>query len=400
MKHTHFSLLVMIIASAFTSCNSANNKIEIQTKQAFNDSISVIKSGIARFELDSITSPLIQALQSYNSGDDSFLIYLNEEIGALYINDIITKRVVKSIKVRDGAEHHNKTYQGFYYHNKDSIFMYSFKPKVTLINEMGEVKQEYILTSNSSDKNERQSYLGIWSSTTAPSSHLYNDTLYINSVIVGGNRANRKVQILLNVKTGQTRLSNTLFPEQYGKYNFGDINYDIYSNCVNSSKNILVYSFPGYEKVIINQLNGNKVYEKSAQSKYISYFTEYNKSDYSDAISSPTLEYFMTSPLYGGVYYDKFRDLYYRLALLPIEQRNLNYEEKDSPLKQISVIVFDKDFNYLGEQKLEPNKYLMFSAFVSKDGFNIQNRNNSDETFDFTTFIVKPKQVENTLAKN
>ncbi|MDB5143082.1 MAG: hypothetical protein JWQ66_1795 [Mucilaginibacter sp.] len=100
----------------------------------------------------------------------------------------------------------------------------------------------------------------------------------------------------------------------------------------------------------------------------------------------------MTTPTFGPIYYDKFKNVYYRLASLPVEEINANYEEKNPPLKRISLEIFDKDFQYLGEKILKKNKYWADNAFVSSEGLNLQNRTGSDSTLDFTTFTFSAIQ--------
>lgn len=386
MKNVH-KIFYIAVVFLYSCSNDTAKKITVQ-KQSFNNKQVAVKSEMVKFELDSLTSPMINCIQHYNTGENETLIYLNEESGVLYVNDVKTKKILKKIEVKDNLPHHKKNFQGFYYHNKDSIFMIDYKPKVTLINEAGKVLQEYLLNSDNSSKEFSKYFLkGVWVSTSLQP-YFYNNILYLGSVVVGGAKTEKKkIQIQLNTATKKVNGGNVIFPDIYSKYSFGDNNYEIYSVCANTKTQTLVYAFPQDENVIINGLKSNSILMKSAQSKYITDFTEYDEKIYKKLSSAnPTLEYFMTTASYEGIYYDKYRDLYYRLALLPVEEKGANYDKKDAPIKQMSIVVFDKDFNYLGEKLLEKNKHLMFSAFVSAKGLNVQNKTKQDETFDFTTY--------------
>lgn len=126
-----------------------------------------------------------------------------------------------------------------------------------------------------------------------------------------------------------------------------------------------------------------------AGSRFIHTLTTYNKNYFENSISDPNIEHFMTTPSFGGIYYDPFKKYYYRLALLPAGGKNQNYDIKNAPTKQISIIVLNERFHYLGELLLEKNKYSFTIVFVSKAGLNFQNHNRKENTKDFTTFSFK-----------
>src|SRR5690606_22064038 len=143
--------------------------------------------------------------------------------------------------------------------NKDSIFMFSFKPTVVLINEKGDVLREYSLMGKRTlSPNDKLPYEGFYSSTSCQG-YFGKDTLYLNSIVLGGNNVVRKkVQILLNVIDGNTFLRDMAFPEIYQKYNLGNADFDIYSNCINSDENRIVYSFPAYKNLIIRDITSDR----------------------------------------------------------------------------------------------------------------------------------------------
>lgn len=380
---------LFLLFSAVDSCNTKHEPVTISHLMEFRDAKKLVKDNIIHLELDSFTAPMISALQEWSNNNTNLLIYLNEETGDLYVNDLATNKIMKKIRVKDSLPTHNKKYQGFYYHNKDSIFLISFKPQITLINDSGTIIREFEMSDlNAKEKFAKDFLKGLYASTTL-ASYFADSTLYIGSVVVGNTKNQRKkIQIKLNVHSGEIMSGNVVFPEIYSKYDFGSLNYEIYSVGANKEKKMLLYSFPAYQNLIVNPVLTDSVFDIPAESRHISSFVEYHTDDYKTAKSVPILEYFMTTPCYGGIYYDKYRDVYYRIALLPVAEKDVNYDEKNAPYKQLSVVILDKEFKSLGESRLDANQYQMFSAFVSKDGFNIQNRTRSDTTLDFTTFIL------------
>jgi hypothetical protein len=354
--------------------------------QGFKQTIAISKSGVLKFELDSLTSPGVISLQEYHLGKDSYLVYLNDETGAIYLNDISSKKNVKKIEVGGDHAGFKKMFRGVYFHNKDSIFLFLHRPKIMLINDRGKILREYNLF-NKNDRKNNIYFRGMNVATNAPA-FLFRNHLIFNSFVLGNISPNeeRPIQITLNLETGIDSLGKISFPNEYQGKNYGGLFSELYSVCYNYDKKLAIYSFPICKKVYIYQFEKNSMYRLSAESNYIDDFVLYDESVYKEAKSDPEGEYFMTTPTYGSVYYDKYRDVYYRMALLPVDKKNVNYEEKKPPLKQISIMVFDQNFNYLGEKLLERNKYWPQEAFVSKEGFNIMNRTDSDLTLDFTTF--------------
>lgn len=379
-------LYFLLSIVALYSCNrNEPQKISTEQNVVMKTPLQLVQTDQMIFELDSVTAPRIPVIQFVDSNEGKFLVYMNDDTGDLYENDIVSRKIIKKISVKDGMESHNKVFQGFYYHNKDSIFLISFKANVTLINDRGDVLRKFpINDKTSTDRMVNLPFNGLWSSTTTPG-FLDNNILYMNSVVVAS-VMKRPLQILLNLSDGISKLDGKVVPPVYQDHNFGQNNFDIYSSTVNTRNNTFVYSFPGSDRLVEYNLSSKKHSLHLANSKYVHDLTEFDKSYFKNGLTDPTLEYFMTVPSYGGIYYDKYRNLYYRLVLLPVEKRGLNYDVKDAPLKQISVIVLDSAFNYLGEKRLERNKYEMFSAFVSKKGLNLQLKPVSDEFLNFQTF--------------
>ena len=88
------------------------------------------------------------------------------------------------------------------------------------------------------------------------------------------------------------------------------------------------------------------------------------------------------SPAYHNIMYDKYRDVYYRIAEFPYELKK-DESPFDTPTeREFSVIIFDKDLNIIGETKFPGSKYFYKMSFVGRDGLYISENNEANPEFD------------------
>ncbi|MDN3586844.1 DUF4221 family protein [Pedobacter aquatilis] len=85
-----------------------------------------------------------------------------------------------------------------------------------------------------------------------------------------------------------------------------------------------------------------------------------------------------------GIAYDKYRNCYYRF---------LRFPSSTAGVMMCSVIVLDKDFNVLMEQKIDNNVYSVNQYFISEKGLAFFNHklyqaDNSKIVFDVFTIKI------------
>ena len=87
---------------------------------------------------------------------------------------------------------------------------------------------------------------------------------------------------------------------------------------------------------------------------------------------------------YHNIMYDKYRDVYYRIAELPCKLGEGEYPVGAIPPKarEFSVIIFNKDFRIIGETKFPGNKYFYKMSFIGRDGLYISENNEANPEFD------------------
>ena len=99
-------------------------------------------------------------------------------------------------------------------------------------------------------------------------------------------------------------------------------------------------------------------------------------------------------PKYHNIMYDKYRDVYYRIAEFPYEFKANESPFDDPKGREFSVIVFDKDFNIIGETKFPGNKYFYKMSFVGRDGLYISENNLANPEFDENKLVFACFKLE------
>ena len=140
----------------------------------------------------------------------------------------------------------------------------------------------------------------------------------------------------------------------------------------------LVCSFILYDSIMVSDdLKNVKWYY--AKSRYLKQMTPRLISADGDMKS---LTEYAEMPKYSHILYDKYRDIYYRFALMPYQLKANETPYNTLGAEEFSVIILDKDFRIIGETKFPGNKYFYKMSFVGRDGLYISENNLANPDFD------------------
>jgi len=93
-----------------------------------------------------------------------------------------------------------------------------------------------------------------------------------------------------------------------------------------------------------------------------------------------------TSPRYSAIYYDRFRDVFYRIAITPPSLDQYLIEKK--AVKHFSIIVLNSDFEKIGETIIDHEKYDLTGLFIAPEGLCIFNKDKYGQNEDQLSFDV------------
>lgn len=93
-----------------------------------------------------------------------------------------------------------------------------------------------------------------------------------------------------------------------------------------------------------------------------------------------------TSPRFSAIYYDRFRDVFYRVAITPPSLDQYLIEKK--AVKHFSIIVLNSDFEKIGETIIDHEKYDLTGLFITQEGLCIFNKEKYGQNEDRLSFDV------------
>ncbi|MDD2595133.1 MAG: DUF4221 family protein [Bacteroidales bacterium] len=328
-----------------------------------------------KLPLDSITSPIITA-SCYKDGMYSFMKSNHKEI-VFYdyylqkeINRVIVQYPISSYQIIDS----------------NHIVCYNYSKNILFkVNLNGNTLSSYKIMPT----------IDLFPSPIAKTSPIIvsGDTIIFTGHIGGEShhekKNNRPTTGIYDTKKKSIEYS-VQYPDIYNKYHFGgSLMRWIYSD-YNDSKRTILYSFPAshyiYESCIDDISKLNQFY---AGSIHITQIKPMARSKMRAFGSNARNKYFATTPSYSNILYDKYNDVYYRIA----EQPSSDFDAGSGWHKEISVIILNNNFDIIGETYIGVvNPINRYCCFVNEKGLHIMEPSNKDEnSIAFNIYSIKNK---------
>lgn len=387
--YTAIIVLVCIIAFLILG-----DSVSVENLHAgkLTDRCEIEYTGNKLFKLDDETSYLSAYVQLVDKDSSCYLTFLNEYNNSIYFYDFKTSAFVKRIKYDKEGNNGVGQIQGYYYINEDSIFVYEYGGHRLFLtdSESSVIHSPAMLFT----QKKAQQVEDITSFPPAPYAQTDNPIRMIkDNVILGGfisgeylaeNSRNRPVNILYDLTKEEVRYINN-YPDMYQKYNWGGgLAYRLPHFDTNEDNILLSFSADHY--IVNYSFSADSCTRHYAGSSLINKITSFSYPKSIPLNKERVMGWYRENPSYEGIYYDKYKNLYYRIARLP----NLNYKKGEwGNRKPVVVIVLDSDLNYLGEETLPSALNLRTTnCFVSEDGFYIQLLDDNENCFSFCKFEI------------
>lgn len=385
MKFAYISFYLYILIFSF-SCTHKKETNNAMTIAATNETLT--------FQLDKTTRNWIQSLFLFKDIDgEEYLTFQNEGQNELLIYNLNNQKMESKITPAIDGSQGVGLFLGYYMHNLDSIFLTVVGiPEIAIINKEAQVidKLSYEIATDSTLIKQIYATSNIYQPL-----YIIDNKLYF---VPGCNRwgKNNPMCAYIDLSTRETHtlpLPYPKFPEADNKTKRAGVE-EYLSRCYNGKE--FIYSFYFDEDIYIVSIDHKKIERKKIKSKYINNIKMPN--DYNQGLDLQTgFRESCERSNYGNLLYDKYRDVYYRIAFpqTEIEDKQINTMElMRYGRKVFSIIILDNQFNIIGETLFPAYTYNSNLIFIREDGIYISNSHFmnpefSDDILSFHKFELK-----------
>ena len=152
---------------------------------------------------------------------------------------------------------------------------------------------------------------------------------------------------------------------------------DCYQTAFNVEDSIIVAGTELSQNVVVMTMSGKTLREKKLSSKF---YVKPQKKDFSQNHSATEkIKYWEENMLFRGLFYDKYRKLYYRILQLPKQEDKSSFTKRK---QDWVLIVADSKLNKKYELKFDGEKYKC-AILIGKQGVYIRTTGNTMDLFVF-----------------
>jgi len=380
VRSAHFLWRTVFLFSLFLlSCSPKKSNTNHCRNDADTYSLEWDGLSTVSFDLDSLTSPNIGYLKVTDIGDSTFLTFLNPYNNTVYCYEYASRVLYKAIPLESPGK-----LSGYEIISWDKILGYRYSDhELTLHNGKGEmlnsIKVPFIY--------EAYHFLP----TTHQPIIFDGQSIHLAGGMMSREKALKTAPVVARVDTAFTEVEHLYhFPDIYTEMFFGGEHYRMdVAYAYNAVDGMFVFSFPASHELFATK-DFREEEKHCAGSKFAAAIPEYPYRGRGEAF-----RYVEENAFYYAVLHDRYRELYYRLCLLPKEQ-----DDKKPHGRDMSVLIFDKDFDKIGERvfkdKVDYHLGDIAAICVSPEGLLIPKRNEDgdESTLDFYVYKAIKKQDE------
>lgn len=377
MKFNYLYIAALIIICALSSCSGKSDFVVRNSGQFSNDSTTLyLSDSIIDLTIGERVSPVPNSAQIIEAEDGERFLILDEN--TIYSFDLENDSLVASLKIKNCGGLND--FSGFTVLNQDSILIYNYaRGALYLLNGQSKVLNEFPVNKF------RES---VSPEALVSSPVLFTDGIVILSGVPISSKSrlgeDDNVSLSVNIADG-TITPGAHFSNEYSEGFFGGVYYNFINHCLDNDGRI-VFSFPA----------SNYIYRYNNKLEFID--SLYMGSRYTGEIecaADPTIlnmrdkdgriQYFLSQDSYGSIKYDKYRNVYYRVAEHP-----LSGWTGGKFSKPFSLIAMKPDGEIISETPIISDKesLLRFSLFVTREGLIIPQTTNNENIIRFRLFML------------
>ena len=389
MKSTSLFPIISIFILCNYSCQENKSKGLIELEKL----PKLAEVGSINLTLDSVTvGQSEKSIEYFTENGKEYLAKFNKPDQSIKVFSLESGKVTKSIQMSTTGPNALVDFDGvpsnFKYISPDSILLYNdVKSEIVLINSQAEINNNWKITTWSDSVSYPMFSLGTYAKMIVNKQRL----------ILPGDISmyDRLVPPVSVIQLNDKKTPQKQIPEdfkiytQYPLYEIGSAHLFEASSTVNSKGEIII-SYAMDHRVLILDKDLKASY-KELKNPRLEGIKGYGKNMKKVDINSEEYDnYLFTTGLYYAILYDKYRNIYYRIAKLPFPIAEFQELRKTGAYKppKYSIIAYNEDFQPIGELVFDIEFYISRMIFVSEKGLNIGKTTNNEDLLTFTTFAL------------
>ena len=383
MKIVTRFLLIVLFGQWIIACNHKASETEGNYKQ-----VELTPSQTLTLPLGEKTPNWASDCQYYDDKRGTeYVLYYSPVTQSLYLYDLEKSQLLHKIKFETEGPNAIPDPMAVQMLSSDSILVAtSYTKQLFLIDSAGKILQKHDIVNNPQLAQKWRSepsakfYVnnGVCVFETTPLANPQDAVIYYHT----------SLGATLDRRSGSSYINYAHYPKEYQTGNYWTLFHNMQRITLNG-KGHIVTSYPICPTIQEMDIDGQNLTEYDAKSNYFDDQTKPMKNGMNGR------DHFLRENSYGAIYYDRYRNVYYRFASQGIK------DELPKPAGPIvpatfmptSVIILDSTFTKIGETRLPQRKHFYYNSFVGRNGLYISNSNpdnpaNKEEQVSFTCYTL------------
>lgn len=362
-----FSFLTYLSLS-FCSCDEEEKKYLVELRQT---------NEFCSFDIPDDVKCSSLCVQLFSDDGKDYIAYKNEFEQEILFYELASGNMVKRIVFpKEGKNSIAGGFWGFHVVDLDNIYIPSLYQNIIYVSDsVGYIKKTIGFEKTDSGKKLIPFIPGMYGEIV-----FIDGKLYIPQTVnpmLGDKMINESpVGAVIDTLSGNNYALPMTFPHLITQRDIGTLAGTglNYNRCFDGKR--FVYSFYYSDVVYVADINHQNIRECAIKSAYVDDVDVPNRT-----LTDPdeVLKYNVEHSRYGRIYYDKYRDVYYRIVY-PANDFDENLPRIGR--KNFSIIILDKELNIIGETLFPDNLFVSELLFITNKGLYISTNNERNPDFD------------------
>lgn len=375
--------LAFLTLVAFVSCHQ-------NPSVAFDDQVSLAGGDTLVFSLDDSTYYNSKAIFQFEDHGKEYLSFQNDrERGKprTLIFDVENRSVFKTVPLYEEGPNGIPVIFGSWPVDMNHFIVTTYSTCFYLVDDKGNIQKKIQLWHwDRKDKKAlfKDYCLSTFSSYYSSPAILQDSILYFKQTKVGyphkpEDWKNISMFAYANLNTGKMAKTELKFPSIFSEEEImRNKSYDPSFSYAYTGEEVAM-SFYQYDSIFVSS-DFKHLRAYNAKSRYFPSVRPQLYNAYKDLLVWLQEEYL--KPQYHHLFYDKYRDVFYRFALQPYQFPKGRSPMEEASGQEFSIIVLNNKYEIIGETRFPGNTYHYRMCFVGKKGLYLSLNNQQNPCFD------------------